>query len=386
MGAQAQALFGALAASGRNFVVIAPNNDPGSQAIFAVLETLPKDRFRVLPSMRFAHFSELMKNAACMVGNSSAGVREAPFLGLPSLDIGTRQSNRSDAPSVVACRGRRTPRPSLEFLRPTGGAQESRMTASARGAADRFVEVLAQAGLLDPACRNPSVTSARWAGNCPPILRLPRLSACRPDASSCAAACARARRLARPLAEKLGQASATRPKGRLVWLHAVGLGEVLALRGLIAAHGRAGPGPSFLVTSTTRASAEVLAGNLPPRTTHQFLPLDAPRYLARFLDTGAPRCRSGPSRTLARRRRRHAPRGHPAGAGQRPDERRCLRPPRPLAAGSSPTFSPGSPDRRAGRHHGPHLAALGAQGRASPGRAQGRRAAAAADPGPCRRA
>jgi UDP-N-acetylglucosamine 2-epimerase (hydrolysing) len=50
--------------------------------------------------MRFAHFSELMKNAACMLGNSSAGVREAPFLGIPSLDIGTRQHNRSDAPSI----------------------------------------------------------------------------------------------------------------------------------------------------------------------------------------------------------------------------------------------------------------------------------------------
>ena len=103
IGAQAADLFGALEASGRNFVAIAPNNDPGSAAIFAVLDRLPKDRFRLLPSMRFAHFSELMKHAACMVGNSSAGVREAPFLGLPSLDIGTRQSNRSDAPSVTAC-------------------------------------------------------------------------------------------------------------------------------------------------------------------------------------------------------------------------------------------------------------------------------------------
>jgi hypothetical protein len=85
IGRQAADLFGALDASGRNFVVIAPNNDPGSTAIFSVLEKLPKDRFRLLPSMRFAHFSELMKNAACMVGNSSAGVREAPFLGLPSM-------------------------------------------------------------------------------------------------------------------------------------------------------------------------------------------------------------------------------------------------------------------------------------------------------------
>ena len=100
MGQQAQALFGALKASGRNFVVIAPNNDPGSAGIFDAIDALPTDRFRVLPSMRFAHFSELMKNAACMVGNSSAGVREAPFLGLSSLDIGTRQTDRAKAPSV----------------------------------------------------------------------------------------------------------------------------------------------------------------------------------------------------------------------------------------------------------------------------------------------
>jgi UDP-N-acetylglucosamine 2-epimerase (hydrolysing) len=100
MGAQARALYGALEASGRNFVLIAPNNDPGSEEIFAVINGLPKDRFRLIPSMRFAHFSELMRNAAAMVGNSSAGVREAPFLGIPSLDIGTRQHNRADAPSI----------------------------------------------------------------------------------------------------------------------------------------------------------------------------------------------------------------------------------------------------------------------------------------------
>ena len=102
MGHQARDLFTALDASGKSFVVIAPNNDPGSEDIFAAIETLPKDRFRILPSMRFAHFSELMKNAACMIGNSSAGVREAPFLGTPSLDVGTRQTNRAEAPSLMA--------------------------------------------------------------------------------------------------------------------------------------------------------------------------------------------------------------------------------------------------------------------------------------------
>lgn len=88
--------------------------------------------------------------------------------------------------------------------------------------------------------------------------------------------------------EKLGQPTEPRPDGPLIWLHAVGLGETLALRGLIAALAEQAPATEFLVTSTTRASAEVLAANLPPRTRHQFLPLDAPRYLAGFLDHWRP--------------------------------------------------------------------------------------------------
>jgi 3-deoxy-D-manno-octulosonic-acid transferase len=87
--------------------------------------------------------------------------------------------------------------------------------------------------------------------------------------------------------EKLGEASHPRPRGPLIWLHAVGLGETLALRGLIAALADR-TDAHFLVTSTTRASAEVMAANLPPRTVHQFLPLDAPAYLDRFLDHWKP--------------------------------------------------------------------------------------------------
>lgn len=88
--------------------------------------------------------------------------------------------------------------------------------------------------------------------------------------------------------EKLGHPGLPRPEGRLVWLHAVGLGEVLALRGLIEAMARQDAGLSFLVTSTARSSAKVAGANLPARTVHQFLPLDAPRYLARFLDHWRP--------------------------------------------------------------------------------------------------
>ena len=143
MGNQAQALFGALAESGRHFVVIAPNNDPGSEAIFRVVEALPRDRFRLIPSMRFAHFSELLKNAACMVGNSSAGVREAPFLGIPSLDVGSRQTNRAAAPSVKAALA--SDRGAIAtFLRDDWGRTVPRHDGFGEGrAADRFVRVLA---------------------------------------------------------------------------------------------------------------------------------------------------------------------------------------------------------------------------------------------------
>jgi 3-deoxy-D-manno-octulosonic-acid transferase len=88
--------------------------------------------------------------------------------------------------------------------------------------------------------------------------------------------------------EKLAEPSAPRPDGTLVWLHAVGLGEVMALRGLIVDLSAIRPDLSFLITSTARSSGQVVAANLPPRTLHQFLPLDAPRLVARFLDHWRP--------------------------------------------------------------------------------------------------
>ena len=88
--------------------------------------------------------------------------------------------------------------------------------------------------------------------------------------------------------EKLGEPGLARPEGRLIWLHAVGIGEVMALRGFIAALSLLDPQAWFLITSSARSSAQVIAGNLPKRTFHQYLPLDAPVFLARFLDHWKP--------------------------------------------------------------------------------------------------
>ncbi|MBO9477733.1 3-deoxy-D-manno-octulosonic acid transferase [Shimia sp. R11_0] len=88
--------------------------------------------------------------------------------------------------------------------------------------------------------------------------------------------------------EKLGVYNIPRPAGSVVWVHAVGLGEVLALRPLLAEIGRQAPNVHFLVTSTARSSAQVMGRNLPANTTHQFLPLDGPRFVRGFLDHWRP--------------------------------------------------------------------------------------------------
>lgn len=90
-----------LISCGKNFVVIRPNNDPGQEIVNKMLDSLPKAQFRIIPSMRFSNFSTLLKNAQIFIGNSSCGVREAPFLGITSIDIGSRQKRRSYAKSIV---------------------------------------------------------------------------------------------------------------------------------------------------------------------------------------------------------------------------------------------------------------------------------------------
>ena len=84
--------------------------------------------------------------------------------------------------------------------------------------------------------------------------------------------------------QKLGKSLSERPSGLLIWLHAVGLGEVLSTRSLITRLGGRFPDAHFLVTSSTATSETVFAKNMPERTFHQFLPLDAPSYRKRFLD------------------------------------------------------------------------------------------------------
>lgn len=82
--------------SGDNFVVIYPNNDSGSGIILEQFGRFKNiERIKMFPSVRFEKFLVLLKKAEYILGNSSAGIREAPYYGLPAVNVGSRQNNRA---------------------------------------------------------------------------------------------------------------------------------------------------------------------------------------------------------------------------------------------------------------------------------------------------
>jgi UDP-N-acetylglucosamine 2-epimerase (hydrolysing) len=85
-----------------NYVVIYPNNDPGSSIIIdAYAELGISPHFKIFPSMRFEYFLSLLRNAEFIIGNSSSGVREAPHFGVPAINLGSRQFRRATSDLVI---------------------------------------------------------------------------------------------------------------------------------------------------------------------------------------------------------------------------------------------------------------------------------------------
>jgi 3-deoxy-D-manno-octulosonic-acid transferase len=99
---------------------------------------------------------------------------------------------------------------------------------------------------------------------------------------------ARGKEDAARLGERLGRTTISRPDGPLVWLHGVSVGESLSLLPLADALRSRRPDLNLLVTSGTRTSADLLADRLPAGVIHQYVPVDGPAAVARFLDHWRP--------------------------------------------------------------------------------------------------
>ena len=103
--AQINETLAAVKAIGMQTVWLWPNVDAGSDEISKGLrmfrENEKPDWVHFYRNFSVEHYAQLIGNCACLIGNSSSGIREGSFLGAPAVNIGTRQANREQAGNCI---------------------------------------------------------------------------------------------------------------------------------------------------------------------------------------------------------------------------------------------------------------------------------------------
>jgi UDP-hydrolysing UDP-N-acetyl-D-glucosamine 2-epimerase len=103
---QITATLEAVAGTGLQAIVLWPNADAGSDDISRGIrkwrEQGRDEGMHFFKNLPIATYVKLMARAACLVGNSSSGVREGAYIGTPVVDIGTRQNGRERGANAVS--------------------------------------------------------------------------------------------------------------------------------------------------------------------------------------------------------------------------------------------------------------------------------------------
>lgn len=91
--------------AGKPVLVFWPNVDAGSDGTSNGIRTFRErespGNFHFFKNMAPTDFLRLLYNSRCLVGNSSVGIRECSFLGVPAVNIGSRQSGRERGRNVL---------------------------------------------------------------------------------------------------------------------------------------------------------------------------------------------------------------------------------------------------------------------------------------------
>jgi UDP-hydrolysing UDP-N-acetyl-D-glucosamine 2-epimerase len=104
--AHTKAILAAVAGRSEHKIVVYPCSDPGhGDVIRAIEENGDAPGFSVFRNIESQTFLGLLRGAKALIGNSSAGIIEAPYFSLPFVNVGSRQDGRETADNVIDCDG-----------------------------------------------------------------------------------------------------------------------------------------------------------------------------------------------------------------------------------------------------------------------------------------
>lgn len=91
--------------TGMNAIMLWPNADAGSGGVSRGIRKWREqgldEHMHFFKNLPIATYVKLMRRAACLVGNSSSGIREGAYIGTPVVNVGTRQSGREHGANVI---------------------------------------------------------------------------------------------------------------------------------------------------------------------------------------------------------------------------------------------------------------------------------------------
>ncbi len=133
-------------------IILWPNADAGSEDVARGIRKWRERKldqrmyfFKNLPISTYVH---LMKRAACLIGNSSSGIREGAFIGTPVVNIGSRQDTRERGRNVLdAEHGKETIQKAIE-QQVKHGPYPSEPIYGDGGAGNKIANVLAKLGKI----------------------------------------------------------------------------------------------------------------------------------------------------------------------------------------------------------------------------------------------
>ena len=102
---QVAATLEAVVGSGLPTIMLWPNSDAGSEDVARGMrkfrERQDDSKIHFFKNLPIRDYVLLMRHTACLIGNSSSGIREGPFMGTPVVNVGTRQDRRQRGGNVI---------------------------------------------------------------------------------------------------------------------------------------------------------------------------------------------------------------------------------------------------------------------------------------------